>query len=94
MRRGSIFHAYSEQAGKFKFGVLLNVLPPADDDAVYFVFATSQLEFYASGRFENEILRIPAGGYPCFPHETVLDFRRLPQTLTFAQLVKRVRFRH
>lgn len=77
LRRGLVFHAWHDGSGKFKFGVILNGTWPPPDDVVLFVVTTSQLDFFANGRLDTQILRIPGGKYAWFPKDTIVDFRRV-----------------
>jgi hypothetical protein len=38
---------------------------------------TSKITAYASGAFAKDIVRIPAGVYPFFPVETIINLRHL-----------------
>ena len=75
LSHGSVFHAFHDDSGKGKFFILLNATWP--DHEVHSVLCTSQLDFFADGQLDSQILRIPAGVYPFFPKDTIVDFRRL-----------------
>jgi hypothetical protein len=58
-----------------KFGIVLN-RNLEDSDAILAI-TTTNLERYASGYFENDIVRINAGTYGCFDEPTIVNLREL-----------------
>jgi hypothetical protein len=74
VKRGTVCRWWEVNFNKPKYAVILNVTwPPPQRDAI-FAFTTTKGEFYATKRFEAEIIRIPPGKYPFFrdPGETIL----------------------
>lgn len=67
-------------SGRNKFAVILNrEWPPFDDETVFFALATSKPNFFASGRMESDIVRIPANRYSFLPLDTILNLREIPR---------------
>jgi hypothetical protein len=60
---------------RFKFGIVLNK-NTAEDEALLAITTTNQAPF-ASGRFEDDILRIDAATYPCFDKPTIQNLREI-----------------
>jgi hypothetical protein len=60
---------------RYKFGIYLNV-DPYEPDA-FLALTTSKTEKYDSGRFENDIVRLPEGVYPCFDRPTIVVLREI-----------------
>jgi hypothetical protein len=60
---------------RFKFGVILNK-NITEDDALLAI-TTSNLQPFASGYLEGDILRIDVGSYPCFDKPTILSLREV-----------------
>jgi hypothetical protein len=56
-----------------KFGVVLN--NNISEAEALLAITTSKLATFESGHFENDILRIEVGVYPCFDQPTVLNLR-------------------
>ena len=79
-KRGAIlrFNMDCDDPGRdkrYKFGVVLNK-DTAEDEALL-ALATTKLERFQGGRFEDDILRIEPGVYPCFDRPTVLSLREI-----------------
>lgn len=60
---------------RYKFGVVLNK-NTGEDEALLAITTTNQGPF-ASGRSEDDILRIDVGTYPCFDRPTILNLREI-----------------
>lgn len=58
-----------------KFGVVLN-LDLSDPEALLAITTTNE-KYFASGFIENDIVRITAGIYPCFPEPTIVSLREI-----------------
>jgi hypothetical protein len=76
VKRGTVCRWWEDNFSKPKYAVILNVTWPPQRDAI-FAFTTTKGEFYASKRFEAEIIRIPPGKYQFLPdpEETILILR-------------------
>ena len=79
-RRGAILRFNMEcddpaRDFRHKFGVVLNK-DTAESDALLAI-TTTNLAAFASGRFENDILRIDPGAYACFDKPTILSLREV-----------------
>ena len=60
---------------RFKFGIVLNK-NIAEEEALLAITTTNQAPF-ASGRFEDDILRINVTTYTCFDKPTILSLREI-----------------
>lgn len=60
---------------RHKFGVVLN--KDASEAEALLAITTTNHAFFASGYFENDILRIDVGDYPCFVKPTILSLREI-----------------
>jgi len=77
--RGTIYHHYSDIAGKGKYIILLNHGWPPTDGLVVYAHCTSQLtHFKGRALFEAMIVRLPQGAYDfCKAEETVIDLANI-----------------
>lgn len=67
-----MFHYYSDDAAKGKFGILLT--KPDEDGHAWMAITTSRQEFLDAAKIlEQNIVRIEAGAYPFFPQMTAVD---------------------
>ena len=60
---------------RFKFGIVLN-RDISEDEALLAITTTNHVPF-ASGRLEEDILRIDAGTYQCFDQATIVNLREI-----------------
>ena len=79
-KRGAIIRFYMEcddpkRDFRYKFGVVLN--KDTSEDESLLAITTTNLKPYASGHFENDILRIDPGAYACFDQPTILSLREI-----------------
>jgi len=86
LRRGTVFRAEHDDSFAFwesgdprwKLCLVFNVTPPDNADDVYYFLATSKVSKYRENpSILSDTLILPAGAYPFFPEETLLDFRTL-----------------
>lgn len=83
VKRGTVLRATLDQSqlddptlsSRSKFLIVLAVEPPDSD--LLCVLTTSNLSHFASGRWEQEIVRIHRGESPIFPKETVVNCREI-----------------
>jgi hypothetical protein len=64
-----------EREQRNKFGIVLNK-DISEPDALL-ALTTSNVQAYASGVFDNDIMRLTVGAYPCFPKETIIVLRQV-----------------
>jgi len=77
-KRGAILKFNMEcddpnQEMRYKFGIVLN--KNIEEDEALLAITTSKHKHFETGRFEDDILRIGVGEYPCFDKPTIINLR-------------------
>ncbi len=60
---------------RYKFGIVLN--KNTEEDEALLAITTTNHKFFDTGRFEDDILRIGVGEYPCFDKPTIISLREI-----------------
>jgi hypothetical protein len=96
LRRGMVFRAQhddtfafwgTDQPPRSKLGLVFNASPVSDgSDVQYFLTTTKVGRFRETPSILTDVLIVPAGTYPFWPEETLIDFRHLC-IVAYAKLV-------
>ena len=91
-RRGSVIRYNMKcddpsRSQRFKFGIVYSTRIAQNPEALLAI-ATTKIEWFASGRFEGDIVRLQVGAYSWVTAETVVDLRTLrPELLEVLKIL-------
>lgn len=72
------FDFWKSSEPRWKLCLVFNAVPPsAPDDIHYFLTTSKVASFRERPSLLSDVLILPAGTYPFFPQETLIDFRSL-----------------
>jgi hypothetical protein len=92
--RGTIYHAYSEVAGKGKWIVVLNRAWPPSDGLVLYAFMTTKVDrFRRAGIPPSAYLELAVGAYDFCKEPTILDLTSI-QLRPLAELLSASMFKY